>query len=130
MQLWINKSFPYDFINSFLRNKIKIYIGSMWGQDKLENIDNFLYNTLGINYSAYDILMYAIDNAEILVDTHTFKLDTEIVDEYKDTGYRIKDLLNLIEYGNLEVKGTKALSKSFNYIRNNLIILYKIYIGR
>ena len=127
MQFRLINVYPRDFVYNYLMNVLKIIRSEDKDDGKIIKINNFLYNNLGIEDDAYTIIKYCIDNAYYSVESSKHIIDFCTRNKYKDTDYRISELLNLIEFGNLEVKGTYTLTRHLNYIRNNIGSLYELY---
>lgn len=127
MQFKINSSYIPSFVYNGVPKVLKHYINVYDNDRKLFKMDNYLKNTLGINYKAKDILLFAL--------TNSFKADVGKyciinignIDEFKDTKYSLISLVKLIENGNLDIKGSQVLHKAFDYLRTNLETFWDMY---
>lgn len=127
MQLVFPEYVNYGFIQTTIKNVMIIFIGDMSNQGKFNKVDKILYNILGRNIKAKDILFYAIKNAFVGKYRNNYVLDVDRKDKFLDTDYTISSLIRLIEFGNLDVKGTNALVLCYNYIRSKLEFLWLNY---
>ena len=126
MKLKIYNPYPKDFVYNYLRDFLKGLVKS--DVKKLTKLNFYLYNTLGIGEDAYSILKYCIDCVYTSLEPNNYVLDFDSRIRYKNTKYTVGQLLNLIEYGNLEIKGTHTLTKNLNYIKNNIEYIYNLYL--
>lgn len=127
MQLVFPQYITYNCINLVIKEAMKTYFIEMNNKGKFIKLDNFLYNTLGIDYRSIDILLYATNNAYIGKYKKNYVLDITSNSLFKDTNYTLSSLLMLINSGNLEVKGTNAIVYCYNHIRHYLKLLYEMY---
>lgn len=130
MQFNVYRKYDSQFVFRYLLNNLKIFISEDRDKGKFKKLDNFLYNTLGIEDSTYTILKWCINNSYLSVNSTYYNIDFCPRRKYKDTNYDMSQLINLIEYGNLEVSGTHTLSNHLNYIRRNMENLYHLYLAR
>lgn len=95
---------------SYLVLKAKL-LRSLSNTPKSKNISNmttYVQSTLGLDDDVMSILRKAIYYSTITYDTMYHLV---INPNYKIKNYSLSSLVNLIEYGNLEIKGCKILSK-------------------
>lgn len=92
------------------------------------SLDEYLEKRLGIMLSSSSILQYAIHTMLVSQngDEYTFRFDTAL----PVPGYRmgLGELLGLLEYGNLEVRGCGIIGDMFGYVKANLNILLDSFI--
>lgn len=124
-KLIIKNVYERNFLTDFLPNIVKkIFLGEL-------NLSKYslIFNYIEANYNIkkYKIIENIVDNIKI---AKTPELVTIYIDNnIKNISY-FDNLLNLIDYGNLDIRGTYALTKSFNYIRSNIDTIYKFFILR
>ena len=127
MQLLFPSYVNFNFIQSTIKETMIIFIRDMNNHRKFNKLDKFLYNILGRDIKSVDILCYAINSAFVGKYKDNYVLDIDSKSFYANTDYTVSSLIKLIEFGNLEVKGTNALARCFNYIRNKLDFLWLFY---
>ena len=87
---------------------------------------------------------YLVDNYQLGISDIISLLKTMRVDEYesfyiihfdvddfiktKKTNIRVRELLHLVSYGNLKVKGLHVIDGTFDYIAGNIAGLYRLFI--
>lgn len=96
--------YPYSY-NDTLNNLLLVITKNQYGLQKIVqmSIDNL------IDYKYNDTYIITIDNNTIL----------------PNTDFKLVDICQLINYGNLDVPGTMIYTKSFKYVNDNINDLYK-----
>ena len=129
MRLVFPEFVNHRFINRAIKPTLIMFYRDMNNKGKFNKMNEILYDILGSKITAIDILTYAINNAYVGKYRNNWIIDVSSKTLYKNTNQSISSLVNLIEFGNLEVKGTNAIVLSYNYIRKNLNLLFHIYGG-
>ena len=127
MQFRIHNSYTLGFVSKAVPKIFRHYILIFNKDGRLYNIDNYLKNSLGINYKSIDILLFALRNSYISELNKYCIINIGSSDVFKDTNYTLKSLVNLIENGNLDVKGSHILSQAFNYLKVGLDRFWDMY---
>lgn len=126
MQLLITKKYTEDFAFNYLPLVMYNIIKEKYLKGIYKHYDLYLKNILGIKYTFLDIVRDAIKYIYCSYENTFYLLEIGSVNIFKDTSYTIKQLVDLIEFGNLEIKGTHIFTKTFNVIRNACDVLYKV----
>ena len=104
------------FLYQFLPKKIYSQIVLNNNTHKFDMLDEYLINE-GIELNCIQIIRIALRNLNVkkIKDNYIIDIDNNA----KIGDYTYKQLIKLIDYGNLEVKGTKAVESAFDYINNH-----------
>lgn len=106
-------------INTELSNPLNItiltYIRDNYNINKFQLIA-LLQNNLRVS-------MYA-DN--VIMDFNTVKVKEEILEDGSINIIYLETLLNLLDYGNLEVRGANIINNIINYLESHIDSLYKL----
>lgn len=97
-----------DSIKDIKYNRLKDYVSGQY-KISLEEILNRIGDCLSFSESKDDFIIYLDENQKI-------------------NNIKISELVSLIDYGNIKVKGTLLIRDSFNYFHNNMFILYSYYL--
>ena len=127
MKFKIHQSYIPEFVYYGVPKVLRHYINVFAQSNRLINIDNYLKKVLGVNYKAKDILIYALTNSFKAEVGNYCIINIGNNDKFKDTEYSLKSLVQLIEDGNLEVKGSQVLHNAFNYLRTGLNVFWDMY---
>ena len=115
---------PKEFLEEFLPNVIINKIIAEADPLRFENMDRYLAS-IDVKYSTLDILKYAVQNWEIKKVNQVYII--EISHILRVDGYSVKQLVDIIDYGTTEVKGTGVYKEIENFINNNRAILVNRY---
>lgn len=119
-----------SFIFSTILPKMKEYIVLNLNDERVNNFENYLKEKLKISYSLKEIMFDVIDT--MIVDKRndfTYSISTNDSLLLKDTSYTMSQLVRLIEYGDLNIRGLKLLSTIFRQIKSNIRALEFMYIS-
>lgn len=120
-----------DYDKSFLNNYIPRKIYYQWvmanANGRYQKLDGYFQKTIDKNLTTLGILKFALNNSKIIVEEDGISLDIFLNISYM--GHLLKNLLQLIEYGSIEVKGTYTISKAFNQVKYYRDNYYKMYMG-
>lgn len=122
-----NYNYDNQFFYEYIPDKIKEFILLNYNESYVSQINKYLIE-IGIKTNFQEIINKAIDTLKIIIndDWCTINIDYSQV----LSGRRLQDLINLIEYGNLEIKGYPILKEAFRYIELNEEELYSEYIDQ
>ena len=110
----------YPLLRALIKqNLIKYFKLNLTGY-RVEVVTNYLQSSLNIDWSCMRVLTYMVNHLKITsVDNiFTCTVDNNIL--LPNTNYRLLDIVKLIEYGNMEVKGVHIIDNAFDYIENNI----------
>ena len=118
MQLIIGKEYNEEFVYSYIPKYIYRLVCGEEKRGLFNSINTYLKKVLGIDYKVCDIIKDLLQRIYISNEEKYYVLDTNNVNEFRDTKRTFNELVNLIEFGNIEVKGTHILDKIFSLIHN------------
>lgn len=127
MRLIINKEYPSSFILYYIPMCMKRFMLSESRSGVLRKLDEYINKTLGLKQTSLEIINELINNLYIVKQSKSYVFDTCIKDNFKNTDYTLNELINLIEFGNLEIKGSKVFERTFDKIHKYLDVLYSRY---
>lgn len=118
-----------NFIYSYIPNEMRNFLSLNLSEETLGSLDVYIKETLKINATSKEILETALDNIIVTRDVQDYiiMLNTNVL--FLDTNYRVADLVNLITYGNLGVRGYDIITKMINYIQGNIDMLFTEYLN-
>lgn len=122
--------FTYDFFK-YLVGKIKLYGLASIDTRKLIVFDTYINNkyksVLKRHISSKDSLIMFFYNLKIttLWDRVIIEVNPNIV--IPSTTIKLINVVKLITYGNLEIKGYNIIPKVFKYVKENINELYEMY---
>lgn len=116
-----------DFVNNYLMTNLYNYIRLNLSETKSKIFENYLRNNYNIKFSLRQILDLAFRymNFENSRGTYKFYVNNSVV--VPGTIFKLESVLELIEYGNLEIRGLGVFTKGRDYIIKNLVDLYGQY---
>lgn len=95
---------------------------------KFIQIENYL-DKINLGYNIIDILDTLIDTMSTVIEGRYVLYRVGDNRPFKDTKYTLNQLLNLIEYGNLEVRGARIIQRIFNELSFNERRYYSMYLA-
>ena len=115
---------PEDFLKEYLPGVIIDKIIAEVDVLRFENMDAYLAS-IGVKYSTLDILKYAVKNWEIKKVNQVYIV--EVSNILRIDSFTVRQLVDTIDYGTTEVKGTGVYKEIENYINNNRAVLVNRY---
>lgn len=115
---------PEDFLKEYLPGVIIDKIIAEVDVLRFENMDAYL-SSIGVKYSTLDILKYAVKNWEIKKVNQVYIV--EVSNILRIDSFTVRQLVDTIDYGTTEVKGTGVYKEIENYINNNRAVLVNRY---
>ena len=107
---------PVDFFTEFLPKYIITHVIATQNKDKFVNMDRYL-ESLGIKENTLEVLVIAVKNLDVKEVNGVYVVEPSNVEKIGD--YTLKQLINIIDYGTTEVKGTGVYQEIERYINNN-----------
>ena len=104
-------------INDLIKKELIEYFRLNLNVEMISKWNRYL-KYFGINYSLKWILSKIVETLEFTIsnDSYIVKINNNI----RINGYNLNRLSKLIEYGNNEIKGTKLIGDSFEYLKENI----------
>lgn len=115
---------PEDFVKEFLPTYILNKIIATQLPDKFTNMDAYL-ESIGIKLNTIQVLKEVVTNLSVKKVNDVYIIEPSNVD--KINGYTHKQLINIIDYGTTEVKGTRVYTEIERFINNNKGIIVNQY---
>lgn len=115
-----------DFIYKYLPRLIYDMILVVVNKNKFDELDAY-FKSIGIDYSTMEILKLAINNLEVKEVNGTYQI--EISNILKIKQYTLNQLVKLIDYGNMEVKGVGIIKEIEDYINSRKGIIIEDYMN-
>ena len=116
-----------DFIYNFIPSKMEEFLSLNLSEETLRSLDVYLKQTLKIKMTSQEVLETSLKHLFITRDVNNYVIIIDTNFFLPQTNYRVNDLVNLITYGNLEVRGYDVMVKLANYIRGNINLLFTEY---
>lgn len=128
MNLFIPKKYGIEFTLKIV-NKLVKDIKLLLLFTDLRLIDLWLIAEFGIDNSikSKDIILYALDNIEIVQMSYYFKVEFNQIKYFPGTSIRMITLLKAICYGNRYFRGNPFMLNEFKKVNNNIEQLYEFY---
>lgn len=115
----------------FLREKTRQVAKLNYNESIFEKTNEYLRKILGDNeVSSYDILMLAINT--MLIHRYLDSVTMEVDNILEIDGMKLSSLVELIDNGNMELRGHHIFDSSLLYIKKNIAMIckeYLVYIG-
>ena len=117
-----------DFFDVFLRDKMKEFIGLNLSDSRFKLIQNYIENEYESTITI-ETLNYAIDSMQRTDNgyLHSFEINNNVLCN-EVSNEKLITIIKLVEFGNLEVKGLNIFQETFDYIKNNSLLLMKEYL--
>lgn len=117
-----------DFVINFIPDKLINYVVLNCNEIKTLAMDEYLQENTDVDYSAVNILKFALSNMYVGRTALGITLQIDTVLEVPNSNENLLSIVKLIEYGNLEIKGLRILSEAFGYVTKSLPTLVKLYL--
>lgn len=115
----------------FLREKTRQVVKLNYNESIFEKTTKYLQEILDDNeVSSYDILMLAVNT--MLIHRYLDRVTMEIDNMIELDGIKLSSLVELIDNGNIELRGHHIFDSSLLYIKKNIAMIckeYLVYIG-
>lgn len=117
-----------DFFDVFLRDKMKEFIGLNLSDSRFKLIQDYIENEYESTITI-ETLNYAIDSMQRTDNgyLHSFEINNNVLCN-EVSNEKLITIIKLVEFGNLEVKGLNIFQETFDYIKNNSLLLMKEYL--
>lgn len=115
---------PKDFIHEFLPDYIMGEFMNSMDIGRFASLDEY-FDSLGISLSTTEIIEYALRNLEVKEVNGAYIIDFS--DTLTVDGYSVRQLINIIDYGNTEVRGTRAIGDIEEFIRGHRAMLLSMF---
>lgn len=121
-------SIPLDYPNAFVYQYLPKIITNMFYNKIAQHKESKMNSYLSDNYDMQIVELLPI-LCDIKVEKYRYAYIMQInMNKSKiNSKYSVAEILHLIDYGNIEVKGLHIINNIFEYIRNNLNMLYRLY---
>ena len=124
LTLPVQSSFFFGYVPNVLKSRFR----RERSRGKFIQIENYL-DKINLGYNIIDILDTLIDTMSTIIENRYVLYRVGDNRPFKDTKYTLNQLLNLIEYGNLEVRGTRIIQRIFNELSFNERRYYSMYLA-
>ena len=120
----VQSSFFFGYVPNVLKSRFR----RERSRGKFIQIENYL-DKINLGYNIIDILDTLIDTMSTVIEGRYVLYRVGDNRPFKDTKYTLNQLLNLIEYGNLEVRGARIIQRIFNELSFNERRYYSMYLA-
>ena len=124
LTLPVQSSFFFGYVPNVLKSRFR----RERSRGKFIQIENYL-DKINLGYNIIDILDTLIDTMSTIIENRYVLYRVGDNRPFKDTKYTLYQLLNLIEYGNLEVRGARIIQRIFNELSFNERRYYSMYLA-
>ena len=124
LSLPVQSSFFFGYVPNVLKSRFR----RERSRGKFIQIENYL-DKINLGYNIIDILDTLIDTMSTIIENRYVLYRVGDNRPFKDTKYTLNQLLNLIEYGNLEVRGARIIQRIFNELSFNERRYYSMYLA-
>lgn len=124
LTLPVQSSFFFGYVPNVLKSRFR----RERSRGKFIQIENYL-DKINLGYNIIDILDTLIDTMSTIIENRYVLYRVGDNRPFKDTKYTLNQLLNLIEYGNLEVRGARIIQRIFNELSFNERRYYSMYLA-
>lgn len=121
-----NKYYSYSFVK-WLTNVIRMEVMSNLRLDLLPRYEQEIYSLFNVNVNYVDVIKQALNNLQILDSNNKYIVQINSNIKYKNTNLCLNTLVNLLNYGTLQIKGSYLFSNVFNNVSNNMDSYYDRY---
>lgn len=113
-ETWYNKFIPNQLIPAII-NRLNRYYNK---RDYIK-LNDYISQIFNVDIDCYDILKYALTHLHLNKESNNeYVMTINSLEEI--SGIKVLQLCSLINYGNLEVKGTAIINKVFNAVEREL----------
>lgn len=129
MELILNVTHKDGMIYNFIPKALKSYIITEYNKNvkRYLNLEDYILKEYKIKDNIKTILLTAINNLYIDSSLGYYILKINDSLKYKDTNYKLTQLVRLIDYGGVNVRGTHLFVNAVNYIKSNFRALSVMY---
>ena len=121
-----NKYYSYSFVK-WLTNVVRMEVMSNLNLDLLPRYEQEIYSLFNVNVNYVDVIKQALNNLQILDSNNKYIVQINSNIKYKNTNLCLNTLVNLLDYGTLQIKGSYLFSNVFNNVSNNMDSYYDRY---
>lgn len=121
-----NKYYSYSFVK-WLTNVVRMEVMSNLRLDLLPRYEQEIYSLFNVNVNYVDVIKQALNNLQILDSNNKYIVQINSNIKYKNTNLCLNTLVNLLDYGTLQIKGSHLFSNVFNNVSNNVDSYYDRY---
>ena len=127
MSIFIEKE-KYSYLFClWLLKRLKLEIFNKVGKHNFQHFKEYFKKELKITDDFFVVVRICLDHVKINISKNNYKIYISENDYYKNTNVRISTIVNLIDFGNLSIRGCYLFSEIFNNISDNIKNYYRIY---
>lgn len=117
-----NTNYNLDyFVKVYLTSYIYSKVQNNLNQTRLKLFDNYL------NINSREVILLALRNLDITKQAvNSYKISVSKIKTYKDKS--LHEWINLITYGDREIKGYPVVLNTFKEVQENIMGIYKRYL--
>lgn len=109
------------YLSSALKYELYKQLISRLGNGRYDYMETYIKKELDVNLGLSKILKLSISNLKTLQDDEYFMWYLPDYITIPSTNYKLSDIINLIDKGNMYIKGTCIVRNSIEYVEANLI---------
>lgn len=123
----ISDKVPNDFVYDYLPKKLFRLIIKDIDRRKFDAFDEYIHEELKLDVNCLDIIKIALSRLDVKHLKNVYIIN--ISDTYKIDRYTDRQLIKLIDYGNIDMKGAMIVEKAFNYVDKHKEKILDEYLG-
>lgn len=117
----IDTSIDVDiFVNTYLTRIIRKYVVLNFNPDKVKPFEEYINKNLNLDCSAEEIISYALDTLYVSKHGSFYKIMINPSATIPKTAIKLKSVIQLLESGNLEIRGYPIITNAMSNVKNNI----------
>lgn len=121
-----NEKYTTQFI-TWLLSIIRVEVLSSINIGTLQKYEEEVFNLYNVKISYYDVVKRSLNNLQILNSDKKYVIQVNPNILYSNTNIKLINLINLLNYGTLQVQGCFIFSNVFENVQKNIEIYYNRY---
>ena len=121
MKLKVPASQVDSNLNNAIKRELLRYIKLNLTDMQCKKWNSYMQDQLNLNsWDVIRFLIYTVNSLKFTLNSDGYIVYLDKEHKLPDTNYSLESIMKLIDYGNIEIKGTHIMDNAFAYVENNI----------
>lgn len=113
---WLPQMYKSTYVDSLIRYELSRQLIINLRAERYGEMESYLKDVLNIKSSLSSIIKKSVKSIKFTLTDNYYIGDIPKYIKVDNSDYSLKDIVDLIDKGNLEIKGTNIYTKSIEYV--------------
>lgn len=113
---WLPQMYKSTYVDGLIRYELSKQLIANLRAERYDEMESYLRDRLNIKNPLTSILKKSVKSVKFMLMDNYYVGDIPQYITVDNSDYSLRDIVNLIDKGNLEIKGTNIYTKSIEYV--------------